>query len=131
MTRAKNPDLFISMHTDSTETAAPSGTTAFYYHAYSQPLALAVHKRVVEAYLNKIYVAGSGISNYADMRTRVDRGTKYYPFEVTRIEECPASLIEYGFSSNLTECKVLQQDKYHEIFAQATLDGIKDFLAAQ
>jgi len=128
MLRAKNPDLFISMHTDSTETAAPSGTTAFYYRAYSQPLALAVHRRVVEAYLNKIYVAGSGISNYADMRTRVDRGVKYYPFEVTRVEECPAMLIEYGFGSNLTECRVLQKDVYHEIFAQATFDGICDYL---
>ena len=128
MTRAKNPDLFLSMHTDSSENAAPSGTTAFYYRAYSQPLAAAIHNRVVKAYREKIYTPGSGISNYADMLTRVDRGMKYYPFAVTRVEECPAILVEYGFGSNLTECRVLQKDANHEILAQATYDGILDYL---
>jgi N-acetylmuramoyl-L-alanine amidase len=132
MTRAKNPDLFISMHTDSTDASLPSGTTSFYFRAYGQPLASAIQKRVAEAYLTKIYVAANSASipNYADMRTRVDRGTKYYPFEVTRIEECPAVLIEYGFGSNLTECRVLQKDEYQNVFAQATFDGILDYLKA-
>ena len=131
MTRQRNPDMFISIHTDSTSTAAPSGTSAFYYRAFSQPLAKAVHNRIVATYKNNIYIAGNGISNYKDMLSRVDRGTKFYPFEVTRIEECPALLIEYGFGSNLTECKVLQTEKYQDLFAQATADGIADWLKAQ
>ena len=131
MARQRNPDMFISLHTDSFTTAAPSGTSAFYYKAFSKPLAKAVHDRIVETYKKNIYIPNNGISNYADMLTRVDRKTYYYPFEVTRMEECPAILIEYGFSSNLTECKVLQTDKYQDLFAQATLDGIKDWLAAQ
>jgi len=131
MTRQRNPDMFISLHTDSYTTAAPSGTSAFYYKAFSRPLAKAIHDRIVETYKKNIYIAGNGISNYTEMLSKVDRKTYFYPFEVTRMEECPAILIEYGFGSNLTECKVLQTDKYQDLFAQATLDGIKDWLGAQ
>jgi len=131
MTRQRNPDMFISIHCDSTETAAPSGTSAFYYRAFGRPLAKAIHDRIVATYRNNIYVAGNGIDNYVQMRDKVDRKTYFYPFEVTRIEECPAVLIEYGFGSNLTECRVLQTDKYQELFAQATVDGISDWLKAQ
>ena len=131
MTRQQNPDMFISVHTDSTTTESPSGTSAFYYRAFAQPLAKAVHERVVETYKKNIYISGNGISNYSTMLTKLDRGTKFYPFEVTRMEECPAILVEYGFGSNLTECKVLQTDKYQDLFAQATVDGIADWLKAQ
>ena len=130
-TRERNPDMFISIHTDSTETASPSGTSAFYYRAFGQPLAKAIHTRIVSLYKSSIYIANNSIPNYIEMRDKVDRGTKFYPFEVTRIEECPAVLIEYGFGSNLTECRVLQNSTYQNLFAQATVDGIKDYLAAQ
>ena len=130
-TRQRNPDMFISIHTDSTETATPSGTSAFYYRAFGRPLALAVHQRIVDLYKKSIYIPGNSISNYAEMAGKVDRGTKFYPFEVTRVEECPAILIEYGFGSNLTECRVLQSDTYQNLFAQATVDGISDWLKAQ
>ena len=130
-TRQRNPDMFISIHTDSHETATPSGTSAFYYRAFGKPLAKAVHDRIVQAYRNSIYVSGNGIPNYVEMRDKVDRQARFYPFEVTRIEECPAILIEYGYGSNLTECRVLQNDTYQNVLAQATVDGIKDYLAAQ
>jgi len=129
--RAQNPDMFISIHCDSHETATPSGTSAFYYRAFSKPLAKAVHDRIVQTYKNSIYIAGNGIPNYIDMRDKVDRQARFYPFEVTRMEECPAILLEYGYGSNLTECRVLQNDTYQNMFAQATVDGIRDYLAAQ
>ena len=130
-TRQRNPDMFISIHCDSHETATPSGTSAFYYRAFGKPLAKAVHDRIVQAYRNSIYVSGNGIPNYIEMRDKVNRQARFYPFEVTRIEECPAILIEYGYGSNLTECRVLQNDTYQNLLAQATVDGIKDYLAAQ
>jgi len=129
--RQRNPDMFIAIHTDSTETASPSGTSAFYYRAFGKPLAKAVHDRIVQTYKDSIYIAGNGIPNYAEMRGRVDRQARFYPFLVTRIEECPAILVEYGFGSNLTECRVLQNDTYQSLLAQATVDGIRDYLAAQ
>lgn len=53
-----------------------------------------------------------------------------YPFRVTRIEECPAVLIEYGFVSNIRECKLLWSDSVQERLAQATVDGIADYIAS-
>jgi N-acetylmuramoyl-L-alanine amidase len=128
--RKKNPDLFFSVHTDSYSSATASGTSAFYYRAYGMPLAKAVHARIVRAYREQIYTASSGISNYQAMLEKVDRGTKFYPYEVTRIEECPAILVEFGFGSNLTECKILQNTTKQDILAQAAVDGIADYLKA-
>ena len=125
MGRTKNPDMFIAVHCDSSESASPMGTTAYYYQAYSFPLASAVHKRIVSAYKSSIYSgAGSATLN------KIDRGTNMYPFRVTRIEECPAVLIEYGFVSNIRECKLLWSDSVQERLAQATVDGIADYIAS-
>jgi len=127
--RQANPDLFISLHCDSSEKASPMGTTAFYYRAYGQPLAKAVQNRVAEAWKNQIYTK-SNYSDYLTLQSKVNRGAYFYPFEVTRIEECPAILVEYGFGSNLTECRALQKDQNQDILAQATLAGIEDYLKA-
>ena len=124
LTRKKNPDMYISIHCDSSTSNKPMGTTAFYYQAYSQPLAKSIHQRVVSAYKNSIY---SG--KPADVIKKVDRGTNMYPFRVTRVEECPAVLIEYGFVSNIDECKLLWNNSVQDKLAQATVDGIKDYIA--
>ena len=123
--RRQNPDMFISVHCDSSESATPMGTTAYYYQAYSFPLASSIHNRIVTAYKNNIY-AGADSSKLS----KVDRGTNMYPFRVTRIEECPAVLIEYGFVSNISECKVLWSNSVQDSLAQATVDGIADYISA-
>ncbi|MDR2525390.1 MAG: N-acetylmuramoyl-L-alanine amidase [Oscillospiraceae bacterium] len=127
--RKKNPDMFISIHCDSYSKSSVMGTSAFYYRPYSYPLADAIHRRLVSTYKDKIYT-NSNYDNAADLREKVDRGTKFYPFAVTRVEECPAVLIEYGFGSNMTECRVLQRDSYQNRLAEATVAGIEDYLKA-
>lgn len=119
--RDRDPDMFISIHCDSSSTASATGTSAYYYRAYSQPLAKAVHDRLVSAYKTEIYKDNTEI--------KIDRGTNFYAFRVARVEECPAILIEYGFVSNIEECQTLQNAETREILAQATVDGIKDYLA--
>ena len=120
--RDRNPDMFISIHCDSSSSASATGTSAYYYRAYSQPLAKAIHNSLVDAYKNEIYAGNSNV--------RIDRGTNFYAFRVTRVEECPAILIEYGFVSNTGECEVLQNATNRNILAKATVDGIKDYLAS-
>lgn len=120
--RTKNPDMFISIHCDSSSSSSATGTSAYYYRAYSQPLAKAIHESLVDAYKNQIYAGKSGI--------KIDRGTGFYAFRVARVEECPAILIEYGFVSNTGECQVLQTAKNRDILAKATVDGIKDYISA-
>lgn len=120
MVRTRLPDLFISIHCDSSSSSSAYGTTAYYYRAYSQPLAKAIHNEIVKAYNNSIY-SGMGYS-------KIDRGTNFYAFRVTRVEECPAVLIEYGFVSNTTECQSLINAANREKLAKATVRGILNYI---
>ena len=123
--RNSEPDLFISVHCDSSNSASAMGTSAYYYRAYSQPLAKAVHESIVNAYKTKIY-AGKSESTLS----KVSRGSDFYAFRVTRVEECPAILVEYGFVSNISECSVLQDAGSRDILAAATVEGIKNYISA-
>ena len=122
--RNQNPDMFIAIHCDSSTAANAMGTSAYYYRAYSQPLANAVHESIVNAYKTKIY---SDKSN--SFKSNISRGANFYAFRVTRVEECPAILIEYGFVSNVAECQVLQSPANREILAAATVEGIKKYIS--
>lgn len=120
--RERDPDMFISIHCDSSSTASATGTSAYYYRAYSQPLAKAVHESIVAAYKNEIYKDNTSV--------KIDRGANFYAFRVARVEECPAILIEYGFVSNTDECEILQTAKNRDILAKATVEGIRNYLSA-
>ncbi len=123
--RNSEPDMFIAVHCDSSGTASAMGTSAYYYRAYSQPLASAVHDSIVNAYKTKIY-AGKPDS----ILSKVDRKSDFYAFRVIRVEECPAILVEYGFVSNISECQVLQDAGNRDILASATVEGIKNYISA-
>lgn len=120
--RERDPDMFIAIHCDSSSTASATGTSAYYYRAYSQPLAKAVHECLVNTYKNEIYKDNTSV--------KIDRGANFYAFRVARVEECPAILIEYGFVSNTEECQVLQTAKNRDLLAAATVEGIKKYLSA-
>ena len=122
--RNENPDMFIAIHCDSSTSASAYGTSAYYYRAYSQPLAAAIHESIVNAYKTQIYQDKS-----ESFKKGVSRAADFYAFRVTRVEECPAILIEYGFVSNTAECQVLQTAKNRDILAQATVDGIKKYIS--
>lgn len=123
--RGRKPDMFISIHCDGSEASSAYGTTAYYYRAYSQPLARAVHESITSAYKSSIYANES-----AEYKSKVDRGTNYYAFRVIRVEECPAILIEYGFVTNTAECQKLQEPAVRDTLARATVNGIKKYISA-
>jgi len=127
-TRRVNPDMFVSIHCDSSTSGTPLGASAFYYRAQGQPLARAVQSRLAQAWRGQIYTGANGFTNLTDLHSRVDRGIRFFPYAVARVEECPAILVETGFCSNLTECRALQNDRYQDILAQAIVDGIADYL---
>ncbi len=122
--RNDDPDMFIAIHCDSSSTASAMGTSAYYYRAYGQPLAKAIHNSIVNAYKNEIYKDQS-----AEIKNKVSRGANFYAFRVARVEECPAILIEYGFVSNMNECEILQTASNRDILAQATVNGIKEYIS--
>ncbi|MBQ2904292.1 MAG: N-acetylmuramoyl-L-alanine amidase [Clostridia bacterium] len=122
--RENDPDMFISIHCDSSGSASAMGTSAYYYRAYGQPLAKSVHESIVNAYKNNIYKDKS-----ADFKSKISRGASFYAFRVARVEECPSILIEYGFVSNTSECQVLQNAANRDILAAATVEGIKNYIS--
>lgn len=121
--RNKTPDMFISIHCDSSTSASAMGTSAYYYRAYSQPLAKAIHEKLVNAYKTEIYKDST-----QSVKDKVSRGANFYAFRVARVEECPAILIEYGFVSNTVECEILQTAANRDILAAATVEGIKEYI---
>ena len=121
--RAKNPDVFVSIHCDASSSSSTiSGTTAYYFKSYSYPLAKYLNESIVSVYKNDIYADNKTMAGNAG-----SKGTKFKGFFVTRLEECPSVLIEYGFVTNVTECNALAKDKNQNALAQATVDGLVNY----
>ncbi len=120
-TRSKNPDVFVAVHCDASESSGPSGTTAYYYKSYSYPLANYIGKGIVSAYKKTVYASNSAMAD------KVDKGAKFKGFRVTRIEECPSVLIEFGYVSNVTECKALTKESNQNALAQGAVDGLVNY----
>ncbi|MBQ6019235.1 MAG: N-acetylmuramoyl-L-alanine amidase, partial [Clostridia bacterium] len=120
--RQYKPDAFVAVHSDYASNASISGTHAFYYYPWSMELAKCVHEQMVAAYRSSIYPPGTVEYEQAD------RGVKFYPFQVTRLEECPAILIECGFVSNASDCSVLLTPSCQDIIAAAVANGIVSYL---
>lgn len=115
-------DLFVSLHNNSSTSNALSGPEVYYYRANAKPLASAIHKRLVTAW-QSIYADDSA------MRKKADNGAvRYYPFRVTRIEECPAVLVECGYLSNAKECSSISSSVNQDLLAKAVANGIADCL---
>lgn len=120
---AQNPDLYVSIHCDGSDGIEDSGTHTFYYTPFSKPLATAITSSLVSVYRNYIYSPGD--SNYAS----IDRGTKYYPFFVTRMFNCPSVLVETGFLTNPVEGENLANDNCQYWIAQGIATGIQNYFA--
>ncbi len=121
MCEAADPDIFVSIHCDGSDTLTESGTHTFYFTPYSQPLASSIHSSLVNAYRSSIYVEAD--ENFE----KIDRKIKYYPFYVTRVDNCPSVLIETGFLTNFVEGNVLANPVNQEIIASAISNGISAY----
>ena len=122
MTEQIKPDLFISVHLNSSPNSETSGTSVFYYTPFSKPLAEKINKRLITAFKTSCY------QNNPEMYNKVDQGDNYYPFYVTRSPLCPAVLVEVGYISNELECAYLVDSGYQQLFGQSIYQGIEDYL---
>ncbi len=112
----KNPDLFVSIHLDSSSSSSVSGSSVYYYKNYSAPLAQAISES-----LPKSLKSGMGYN-------LKNRGEHFYPFHVTRVENCPAVLVECGFISNSQEFKMQNSARGQICIAQGICNGIVNYL---
>lgn len=125
LARSQGGDIFVSLHHNSSPSSSLSGTEVYYYRAYSKPLASSIHARLANEW-RSVY---SGNPNMYNKVVAPDGGVRYYPFRVTRIEECPAVLVECGYLSNPTECAYACDDNVNSRMAKAIAQGIEDYFA--
>lgn len=121
--RASGADMFIALHNNSSEDAATSGTEAYYYTAFSRALADQIHSELVSVWRN-LYLNNSAMY---DKIIPIDGGVRFFPYQVIRIEECPAVLIECGYLSNPTECELLCSDEVRQKIAKAISEGVLEY----
>ncbi len=111
----RNPDMFISIHLDSSGNSSVSGSSVYYYKNYSGPLAFAVSKNLPTALKTDL--------NY----NMTNKGAHFYPFRVTRVENCPAILVECGFISNRSDFTIQNSQNGQNSIARGIYNGIIEY----
>ena len=107
---AVNPDIFVSIHANSSLYSSAYGIESYYMKDIDYPLAQNMQKRLME------YIS------------TIDRGVKYEDFHVTRETKMPATLVEVGFVSNPGEANKLKQAYTQNALAEAITNGAVDYL---
>ena len=108
-------DYFISIHCNSSTNRSAHGTETYCYKfgGQGERLAKALQEKLIHAV---------GLAN---------RGVKEGNFAVIRDTNMPAVLIELAFISNPAEEKLLADEIWQDIFANAIAEGIFDFLGIE
>lgn len=116
------PDLYISLHCDGNDDKSVFGTSSFYYKPMSQALSQSIYNEMTKVYSSYVYP-----SDY-NKATEALRGSRYHPFSVTRLEDCPSVLIETGYVTNYEECAVLVKEETRKQIAVAIANGIENYI---
>lgn len=110
-----NPDIFVSIHTNSTVKEDSYGLETHYFKDNSYNLAQIVHSEFASP------------KNLRKWET-LDRGVIKSRFYVINHTEAPAILIEMGFISNEEERDKLKKKGRKEDIADSIVDGILEYL---
>ncbi len=107
-------DLLISIHNnalpDGINPFNNNGTSVYYYHPHSKPLAEAIHKYLLKE---------TGLP---------DHGLYYGNLVLTRPTSMPAVLVECAFMMIPEQEALLKTDKFQRKCARAILKGIEEYL---
>lgn len=110
ITAKVNPDLFVSIHVNSSVKPEIVGIETHYYHPNSLNLAHTIHESLISI-----------------IKT-IDRGLFRSRFYVINHTETPAILVEMGFISNTNErCELISEKRKQET-AEAIANGILKYL---
>ena len=123
MVRSLKPDLFVSIHCNGNKDKTKIGTSVYYYKPFSYKLANSIYNQLLSVFKNNLYYGQS------DLYDDIADGTVYYPFSVTRLEDCPAVLIETGYITNDNECLKLIDTSNQQKLANAIATGIEAALS--
>lgn len=123
ITRGIKPDLFVSIHSNGSENKNSKGTSTYYFKPFSFRLATNIYNELLSVHRNSFYYGRQEL--YNDLADKV----QYYPFGVTRIEDCPSVLIEIGYVTNDEECYKLIDRDNQKLLGKAIADGIVNTLS--
>ncbi len=104
-----NPDIFVSIHVNSSVRPEITGIETHYYHQESMSLAQTVH------------------SSFASAIKSPNRGLFKSKFYVINHTTAPSILVEIGFISNSSERAELVSEKRKQATAKAIADGIQNY----
>lgn len=117
--RSVKPDFFLSIHCNASTNKSKIGTAVYYYKPFSFNLAQNIYNNLLSCFKNNLYAGQSSV--YGSLAG----GTLYYPFSVTRLEDCPSVLIETGFVTNDAECMKLIDSGNQQLLAEAIAKGVE------
>ncbi len=126
-----NPDIFISLHHNSTAGGATSanGIESYYYEydaEYPSKINGDMHNSPERISKSKT-LTNLIHENLLEYTGANDRGTAGETFSVLRETAVPAALIELGFINNSSERQNLITDQYQNKLALAIADGIVEY----
>jgi N-acetylmuramoyl-L-alanine amidase len=126
-----NPDIFVSIHTNSTaggETSVNGIESYFYkyFPEYPPKINEDMHDNP-DRIAKSISLTNIIQENLVDYTGANDRGTAGDTFSVLRESAMPATLIEMGFINNTSERQKLITDSYQNTLAKAIADGIVEY----
>ncbi len=113
ITNAENPNVFVSIHVNSSESPNLTGLETYYYTSQSKELAKSVHTKLI---------------NYVNSK---DNGIRTARFYVIRNTEVPAILVETGYMSNNAERADIITENRINLTAKAITDGIINYLKSK
>ena len=116
--RNLKPDLFVSIHANGSDNKSSIGTSAYYYKPFSMPLASNIYYELLAVYRNNFY------ASQPELYDEIADEVRYYPFSVTRLDECPSALVEVGYMTNDAECYMLTRTENQQLIGQAIARGI-------
>lgn len=108
-----NADALVSIHGNTYESQAVSGTESLYYYEDSIELAQTLHSKVA---------AALGIR---------DRGIKEQQLVILSAAQVPAVVVEMGYLTNPEEEKMLLSTKGQDRAANAILEGLKAYFGSK
>ncbi len=106
----ENPDIFISLHLNSSSNTMVQGVSTYYKHIGFRPLTTAILKNMLQLDLKEFGNVGN------------------FNFTPNAITDFPNSLVEIAFLSNPNDERLILDKKFHDAVAKKIYLGIVDFL---
>lgn len=103
-------DLFVALHSDAIEDSSISGFTVYYTYPNQQEFAENI---------------SSALDKYSYF---YNRGVNQENFQVTWQLDYPGVLVELGYLSNALDDRIIADEEYQELMADALVEGIYNYL---